>query len=273
MMRTVYVLGPVIGLQFFLGIGCQKVVSIDLNQSNPQVVIEGEVTSNQGPYLVAMGMTGDYFTPSLNFPPITNAIVTINDDVGNQDTLRMIYPGLYATSTLQGVPGRTYLLHVNAQGKSFDAISPMPVRVLIDSVYTQPYHEFDGDLTYYIYVMFHDPAATQNWYRLDVHSATGAVDSSGGRRFILYSDRLANGLETTFRIRTLRRSQPGDSVMVRLYTIDKATYDYFRTVNDILGSDRSPTSLAPANPNTNISNGSLGYFAAYAVDSAGIVLR
>ncbi len=252
---------------------CQKVVSIDLNQSNPQVVIEGEVTDNHGPYLIAMGRTGDYFTPSLDFPPIVNALATISDDAGNLDTLRMIYPGLYRTSSIQGVPGRTYTLHVAAEGKTFDAVSPMPVKVRIDSVYSSPFREFDGDLTYYIYIMFHDPPETQNWYRLEVHSTTGAVDSSGGRRFILYSDRLANGLETTFRIRTLRRSQPGDSVMVRLSTIDKATYDYFRTVNDILGSDRSPTSLAPANPNTNLTNGSLGYFAAYAIDSAGIVLR
>ncbi len=252
---------------------CQKVVSIDLNQSNPQVVIEGVVTDGQGPYLVAMGQTGDYFTPSLNFPPIVNALATITDDAGNRDTLRMIYPGLYSTTSIQGVPGRTYVLHVQAEGKAFDAISPMPLKVRIDSVYSSPFREFDGDLSYYIYIMFHDPPVTQNWYRIDVHSTTGAVDSSGGRRFILYSDRLANGLETTFRIRTLRRSQPGDSVMVRLYTIDKSTYDYFRTVNDILGSDRSPTSLAPANPNTNITNGSLGYFAAYAIDSVGIVLH
>ena len=252
---------------------CQKVVSIDLNQSNPQVVIEGVVTDNHGPYLVAMGKTGDYFTPSLNFPPIVNAIVTISDDAGTRDTLRMVYPGLYMTSVIQGIPGRTYTLHVAANGNTFDAVAPMPVKVRIDSVYSQPFREFDGDFSYYLYIMFHDPPETQNWYRLEVHSTSGAVDSSGGRRFILYSDRLANGLETTFRIRTLRRSQPGDSVMVRLYTIDKATYDYFRTVNDILGSDRSPTSLAPANPNTNITNGSLGYFAAYAIDSAGIVLR
>lgn len=253
--------------------GCSKVVSIDLNQSNPQVVIEGIVSSQPGPYYVAMGMTGDYFTPSLDFPPITTATITLSDDVGNHETLKEIYPGLYMATTMQGVPGRSYDLHVEANGKAYDAVSAMPLKVPIDSLYTQQYHEFDGDLVYNIFVIIHDPPGVQNWYRLEVHSSTGAADSSGGRRFILYSDRLANGLETTFRIRTSRRSGPGDSVMVRLYTIDKATYDYYRTVNDILGSDRSPTSLAPANPNTNITNGSLGYFTAYAVDSAGIVLR
>ncbi len=252
---------------------CQKVVSIDLNQSNPQVVIEGVVSDRLGPYLVSMTMTGDYFTPSLNFPPITDALATISDDLGSRDTLRQINPGLYQSTHMQGVPGRTYTLRVVARGKEFDAVAPMPQKVRIDSLYTVPFREFDGDQVFNIYVIFHDPPETQNWYRLEVHSTTGAVDSSGGRRFILFSDRLTNGLVTTFRIRTLRRSQVGDSVMVRLYSIDKSTYDYYNTVNAILGSDRSPTSLAPANPNTNLTNGSLGYFAAYAIDSVGVVLH
>jgi hypothetical protein len=60
---------------------------------------------------------------------------------------------------------------------------------------------------------------------------------------------------------------------VQLLSIDKPTYDYYRTLDNILTSDRSPTSLSPANPTTNISNGSLGYFTAYAIDSMKIVLK
>jgi hypothetical protein len=59
---------------------------------------------------------------------------------------------------------------------------------------------------------------------------------------------------------------------VSLLSIDKATYDYFRTLSNILASDRSPTSLSPANPSTNIHGGALGYFAAYAIDTKKIVL-
>ena len=66
---------------------------------------------------------------------------------------------------------------------------------------------------------------------------------------------------------------PGDTVWVDLLSIDKASYDYFNTLNNILTSDRSPTSLAPANPNTNLTNGALGYFAAYSVDSRMIILQ
>ena len=251
---------------------CQKVVSVDLNQTNPQIVIEGVVSDQPGPYTVTVEKTGDYFTASLTFPPVSNATVILSDNTGLADTLRHMTGGTYQSSRLRGEPGRTYTLKVLADGKEYDAMSSMPARVKIDSVYTTPLVEFDGDRGYNIMVVFNDPPGTPNWYRIDAHTPSIAADSLNGRRFILFRDNLTNGMQTTFRIRAARRVHPGDTLTVKLYSIDKATYDYYLTVNNILGSDRSPLSIAPANPNTNISNGSLGYFTAYSADSASVVL-
>src|SRR5512135_2176424 len=87
---------------------CEKVVTIDLNQSNPQMVIEGVVTDQKGPYAVFLSRTGDYFVPSLSFPPVSNALVIISDNLGDRDTLREVTSGRYISSTTEGVPGRTY---------------------------------------------------------------------------------------------------------------------------------------------------------------------
>ena len=84
--------------------------------------------------------------------------------------------------------------------------------------------------------------------------------------------RLTNGNEAQVRVRIGRNVNPGDTLTVDLHSIDEATYWYFHTLRDILSSDRSPTSLSPANPNTNLTNGSLGYFSAYAADSRMIIL-
>ncbi len=251
---------------------CQKVVSVDLNQSNPQTVIEGVVTDQPGPYTVTVEKTGDYFTPTLTFPAVTSAVVVMTDNTGIVDTLKGLGGGVYQSSRTKGEPGRTYMLKVLADGKEYDAVSSMPARVKIDTVYTTPLVEFDGDRGYNIMVVFNDPPEVPNWYRIDAHTSTIAADSLNGRRFILFRDNFTNGMQTTFRIRAARRVQAGDTVTVRLYSIDKATYDYYNTVNNILGSDRSPLSIAPANPNTNISNGSLGYFTAYATDSVSVIL-
>jgi hypothetical protein len=77
----------------------------------------------------------------------------------------------------------------------------------------------------------------------------------------------------TERIRAGNNVKIGDTIIVELLSIDKAAYDYFNTLKDILSSDRSPTSLSPANPNTNVSNGALGYFAAFTIDTKTIVLK
>ena len=253
--------------------GCQKVITVDLNNANPQMVTEAVVTDRPGPYAVSLSLSGDYFTPSLYFPPVTHAFVGITDDAGESDTLREVSPGLYHTSSLHGVPGRTYALRVIASGREYDATSTMPARVPIDTLVAFHSREADGDQVYNLYVLFRDPPEPGNYYRMNLRTSVPiSPDSIDGRRYHLYNDRLTNGNEAAVRIRLRRFFSPGDTLWVDLLAIDRTSYDYFSTLDNILTSDRSPTALAPANPTTNLTNGSLGYFAAYAMDSKMIVL-
>jgi len=261
---------------------CQKVISVSLNQTNPQIVIEGLVNDQGGTDSVVINMTGDYFTPSLNFQPITNATVVISDNAGGIDTLRESASGVYYSSNPQGVPGRTYSLKVIANGKEYDAISTMPQKVKIDSFYAVYSTNFFGESGYDFYVVFKDPPQAGNYYRIIPRVNSIPYDSIAGGRggIFITNDELTNGNETTFRfsIRQHRdmastRVGPGDTVNVDLLSIDKSTYNYFYTLRNILATDHSPTSLSPANPNTNLNNGSLGYFSAYAMDSKMIILK
>jgi len=253
---------------------CEKVVSIDLNKANPHMVIEGIVTDQHIQDSVVLSKSGDYFEPSLYFPPVPNALVTISDDLGSLDTLKEDTPGTYRSSTLRGVPGRTYTLTVASEGTIYNAVSSMPEKVFIDSLYTTPFRAADGDVGYYLYIEFKDPPDPGNYYRVNLSiSRPLPPDSITGERYHLFSDNLTNGNEVTLRMRTGRSVVSGDTLTVELLSIDRASYDYFRTLNDILTSDRAPTSLAPTNPNTNLTNGSLGYFSAYTVDSKKIVLQ
>ncbi len=265
---------PAVLLIAFVVSSCQQVVSIDLNKTNPHLVIEGIVTDRATPDSVVLSESGNYFEPSLSFPPVSGALVTISDDLGRTDTLREGIVGTYKSASMGGSPGRTYALRVVVRGAEYDAVSSMPQKVTIDSLYTTPLREFDGDVGYNLYVMFKDPPEPGNYYRINLRvSRPLPPDSVTGERYHLFSDKLTNGNEVTIRMRTGRSVVTGDTLFVELLSIDKAAYDYYRTLNDILTSDRAPTSLAPANPNTNLSNGSLGYFAAFTVDAKSIVLK
>ncbi len=278
-MKKIYKINPwsFAFLFLFLAIAlssCEKIVSIDLNKANPHMVIEGIVTDQQTPDSVVLSKSGDYFEPSLIFPSVPNALVTIADDLGTVDTLKEDAPGTYRSSTLRGIPGRTYTLTVVADGNVYSAVSSMPQRVLIDSLYATPLREFDGDVGYNLYLMFRDPPAPGNYYRVNLSIGRSLPpDSITGERYHLFSDKLTNGNEVVLRMRTGRSIVTGDTVSVELLSIDRTSYDYFRTLNNILTSDRAPTSLAPTNPNTNLTNGSLGYFMAYTIDTKKIILR
>jgi hypothetical protein len=265
---------PVLISAGFLLSSCEKVVSIDLNKAAPHLVIEGIVTDQQNPSSVTLSLTGNYFEPSLVFPPVSGAMVVLTDDQGQRDTLREVISGTYISTTIQGIAGRTYTLSVTSEGKEYDGTSSMPDKVLIDSLYALPRVAFDGDRGYDIYVMFKDPPQPGNYYRINARSsALIPADSIDGRRYRLFTDKLTNGNEMAERIRAGRNVNPGDTITVELLSIDKAAYDYFHTLSDILSSDRAATSLSPANPNTNLSNGPLGYFAAYTIDTKRIVLK
>jgi hypothetical protein len=274
--RIKYLIAGRVLLFLSIGIGvnsCEKVISVDLHQTNPQIVIRGIVTDQPGPDSVVISETGNYFEPSLTFPPVSGAAVVITDDTGIADTLKEAAAGTYKSGMIQGVSGRIYTLTVTTAGKEYQGISSMSEKVSIDSIYTTPLLERDGDRGYSIHVMFRDPPRPGNYYRLQIHTNLEPVDSLTGQRFLLYSDKITNGNEADFQIRAGRNNiKSGDLLTVELFSIDKAAYDYFSTLNDVLATDRSPTSLSPANPNTNLSNGSLGYFAAYTIDTKSIIL-
>jgi hypothetical protein len=253
---------------------CERIVSVDLNKAAPHLVIEGVITDRPGPCSVALTLTGNYFEPSLVFPPVSGARVIVSDDLGLRDTLKETSNGFYESTTLRGSAGRTYSMTVVTGGKVYNAVSFMPGKTIIDSLYARPRQAPDGDRNYDIYVMFKDPPGPGNYYRINARSSAPVpADSIDGRRYRLFTDELTNGNEMAERIRAGRNVVAGDTITIELLSIDRAAYDYFHTLRDILSSDRSPTSLSPANPSTNISNGALGYFAAYSVDSKRIVLR
>jgi Domain of unknown function (DUF4249) len=260
-------------------ISCQQVISVDLNNASPHIVIEGVVKdsmNSSGRYSVVLSMSGNYFAPSLYFPPVTGAVVVMADNLNQIDTLKEILSGsgIYQTSIIKGIPGTSYQLKVMAQGKEYDAATSMPTKVFIDSLYSIVRTGFGGRTGYDIYIMFKDPPELGNYYRVNVQSSAQIpADSIDGLRYRLFTDRLTNGTEMTVRIRGGDMVTKGDTITIDLLSIDKATYDYFNTLSNILSSDQSPTSLAPANPTTNISGGALGYFAAYTVDTKKIILK
>lgn len=247
-----------------VSISCEKVVDIDLNSSSPRIVIEGSISDYRGPS-VTLSQTVNFDETNV-FPPIIDAIVVISDNLGNSDSLIETLPGVYETSRIRGVPGRTYTLTVTALGKEYVATSTMPSPVDIDSLTVENQY-FGGNRMKIINIHFRDPANVKNYYRF-VENLNG-VD----QKFIfLYDDRVQDGNSITSSLfadeDTLRS---GVFAYVLLQCIDKGVFDYFRTMRQASGGG-GPQAASPANPLSNFTNGALGYFSACAERGRNIII-
>jgi hypothetical protein len=119
---------------------CDEPVKLDLDQTPPKVVIDGVITNHPGYQSIKVSHTADFYANGKT-PKITNALVTVSDNAGNVYTFvhnprnHADSAGIYIPQTaFQGVVGRTYKLHVEADGKVFEAEDQLYRVTKIDSL-------------------------------------------------------------------------------------------------------------------------------------------
>jgi len=257
-------------ITIFVFAGCEKVINLNLVESKPQLVIEGLITDGVGPYTVKLSKTGSYFNEPV-LPLVSKAVVVISDNLGITDTLKETKPGIYLTSKVKGIPGRTYNLSVLSENIRYTATSTMFSHVPIDSLkLRKSYSEgiaigSDGqqDARVEIYCFFRDPLE-KNFYRAYIYTN----GNRGYEDYKLYDDQYTNGKQTDLQV---KRAHIGDVIRVDLFSLDKSTYEYYTTFNDLIHSNPIFGST-PMNPNTNLTNGALGFFGACAISTKTIII-
>lgn len=238
---------------------CEKVIQLDLNTSSSQIVIEGNVTDQPGPYTIKISNSVQIEDSNV-FPAVSGATVTIRDNSGNSEVLQEDSAGRYVTSVLQGTPGRTYTLTVLTAGKTYTAISTMPDAVELDSLYSQK-SDFRGAKQ--IGLQFKDPETINNYYHL-----LDYINDTAQESFIVSSDIVNQGKVISGALVYMDADmKSGDKYTLVLQCVDKGVYDYFRTAGIFNGQ-----SASPSNPVSNISNHALGYFNACTVRSKTILI-
>jgi len=239
---------------------CTKVIQVNLNDSAPQLVIEGNITDSAGPYTVQLSKTVNFSDPNI-FPAVSGALISITDTtIGLTDTLTETVAGTYATHTIQGVPGHVYTLYVSAEGKTYTAASTMPTPVPLDSVTFMHQNNF-GKTTIFADVNFQDPAHVPNYYNF-----TEFINGIRFNKFIFaYDDEFIDGKYNSQQLFTdSAYIKTGDTVAVEMDCIDKPVYDFFKTLQNATNGNNFQ-SASPANPLSNISNNALGYFSAKSI--------
>jgi Domain of unknown function (DUF4249) len=244
---------------------CEEVIEIDLNTTDPKIVIEGRVTDQSEPFRITLHKTVNFDQPN-DYPAVTGATVTISDGVQKFD-LQEIAPGVYQTSTAQaGEPGRTYSLRVAAEGQVFEAASTMFPPVAFDNL-KQDKINFGGSQQTTVVPIYTDPVGFGNYYRFVVFRNQERLEEITVR-----DDRNNDGLSISQPIFVQSVDlETGDSVSVEFQTIDKPIYKYFTALSASGGN--GPNASVPGNADNNFSGGALGYFSACTVQKRQIVIQ
>ncbi|MCF6406447.1 DUF4249 domain-containing protein [Chitinophaga filiformis] len=251
----------------FLLTACEKTVDLKYKDNQSRIIIEGNITNGPGPYFVKITKSVR-LTETGTYPTVDDAVVTISDDAGNTESLAAMGKGMYSTSTLTGVEGRTYTLTVQAEDETYTAQSTMPQRVPFDSIKVET-DIITGETEYSLIPAYKDPLSKGDNYRFVMWLNNKLLN-----QHLVQNDEVRNGVVNTVRLEINDDDiefKKGDSITLQMQCIDKNVALYYRTL--ALISDSGPGGgTTPNNPPNNISNGALGIFSAYTMEEKTTVL-
>lgn len=264
-----------------LASACTKEIDFDFQNDEPAVVIEGKVT-NQGRWVVisrSRSVTDSVHTRCL---PGASVMITCGDSttVLDYDVAKDCY-----YSDIPGVPGQTYRMLVEFEGKQYVATATMqgeaPIvssefywltmvgeRVLFYEMWAK---DLEPDVRNYYMIRIkrqsHHPHFEgkhySDLYGWDVFDDRGCPP---GMLFIDWAMVSEQVMDDDKKDDWKQIVYDGDSISVELMTVDHQVYNY---LNELRSGQNNGV-----NPRSNISGGCLGYFAAGTVTrTAPVVFR
>jgi len=287
-MKIVYV------LMLLVLVGCEKAVNFTLKDQEPKLVVEASI-ENGGPPIVILSKSLNYFsqiTPQeLSESFVHDAVIVVSNGVKShtlkefQVPVSANYNAFYYSldpaqpaTAFTGDLNTTYSLTISSGGKQYNATTSIPsFNKGLDSLW---WKERPGDTSIVsVFLKATDPPGFGNYVRY--YTKRNSDPFLPGFASV-YDDLVIDG--TTYQIevepgsdrnadlnskeRAFRR---GDTVTLKLSGIDKATYDFWRTMEYTYASVGNPFS-SPIKVTTNITGGALGYFGGYASQYATVVI-
>jgi hypothetical protein len=264
---------------------CQEIIELELPNTDPQLVIEGEVTywefqPENNLARVRVATSGNYYDENASIP-VTDASVQI-EDLTHAQTYDLFpqenEPGLYLNHTIPLDSGNTYRLHVSYSGNIYSSEGTVLPVAELDS-FTYKYRENSPLLEpgYYFFFSGRTPKERGiNYYRFKIYENDSLYDDPGD--YLIQSDEFLQA-----KIDTLQLSNYSfdltDTVRIEMYSLNRDVFEYYNQLVELLFNDGGLFSSPPRNPDTNIinvtnpDNPPLGFFQVSSALSGGAVVE
>ncbi len=247
---------------------CQKVIDVDLNDSNPQIVIEANYSAEDSTVLVRISMTSSFFDSEPS-PVVDDAVVTISNASGSSISIPYIGDGFYKLENYLPDFDSKYVLSVSNNGTTYLAECFLPAPVQLEPISYDSIPSFFGNEGGFVpYLNYYDPVGIVNHYQI-VLSKNGDV-WDGLTQFFTQDDLFTDGNYIERPLFGQEFYNTGDTIGMELRSIDEVIYNYINEAQSIAGAS---SSAAPANPGNNWNNGALGYFSAYSSSRQSVVIQ
>ncbi|MDT0688319.1 DUF4249 domain-containing protein [Salegentibacter sp. F188] len=256
----------------FLLFSCEEVVEIDLEESEPRLVIDASIKWIKGTQgnvqFIRLTTTAPYYQDEV--PPVTNARVEIKDEQGEIYVFDHTENGIYQIIDFKPVIGMQYQLSVAYNDQLYIATERLVPVVDIDFVEQTSGGGFAGD-EIEVKAYYTDPADEENFYFFSFEDERTT--------FEIYEDQFNNGNQI-FGYYSDEDLEPGEEISIEMAGISRAYYEYLFVLRAQIGTNSGgPFETKPATlkgnivNQTNQENYSLGYFRLSEVDTTNYVIE
>jgi hypothetical protein len=253
-------------------VSCTERIDIKLDDNYIRLVVDGAISTDSMAHTVILSKTSDYYY-NKPAPMVTGATVSISDGVLSFP-LKEELPGVYRTTpAVHGVTGKTYTLNISLATQiggytQYTANSTIQPVNRMDSVGLQFHPDWSEGGFWEVKCYVQDPP-TVDFYRFLISRNDKMLTDTLNEWFVT-DDKYFNGSYTNgAAIAYLRQDSPkeglstGDKITVELNSIGKDYADFLWAAQSELYGSNPLFSGPQANVRGNISNGAVGFFAAY----------
>jgi hypothetical protein len=260
---------------------CDEPVYLDVNQAEPQLIIEGQVTNVAGHQYVKITRSAGFYD-SGKTPRVIDATVRILDDLGNEFSL-IHNPGNQADSAGYYLPqtpftgeiGRTYKLEATVDGQLYEATDKLFYVTPIDSLAYRLDEEEQEDPEVYgkfyeVMIYAKEPQETKDYYLFKFFRNDSLKTDFDTDIYFTDDETLGENIDG---VSSPIYFAPGDRARCEIYSISRDAFVFYSDLQSLLNNDGGLFSQPPSNSRSNISNGALGFFQASALHASEIEIK
>ncbi|RYZ28586.1 MAG: DUF4249 domain-containing protein [Chitinophagaceae bacterium] len=268
--------------------GCERDIDFDLKEEEPKLVVEATIENGTAPMVILTNSLNYFSTISpelLTQSFVHGADVFISNGTRTHKLKEYTVPliGSYSLSyysidssnlatAFTGELNKTYSLRIMASGKEYTAITTIPnITKRIDSMWYKAGPPQLDTSKVIVMLKATDPPGFGDYVRYFTRRNNGpllpGLNSAFDDLFIdgtTYELQVGAGVDRNTKIEEDDLFfNKGDTVTFKLSNIDKATYDFWRTIEFAYQAVGNPFST-PVKVLGNIQGNALGYFGGYA---------